>query len=108
MNFIRKEADFPMKNRRDLFHERRNDGRRKKANMDTIRVVILLPSLFLWVTHAGCCSLVGRKQFFSPVKVTSKDYFPFFSSRERDLIAWIKSHLAENIKKLKRLFLEEN
>lgn len=27
---------------------------------------------------------------------------------ERDLIGWIKSHLAENIKKLKRLFLKEN
>lgn len=40
--------------------------------------------------------LFGRKQFFSPVKVTSKDYVFFFSdSKERDLIGWIKSHLAE-------------
>lgn len=41
--------------------------------------------------------LFGRKQFFSPVKVTSKDYVFFFptDSKGRDLIGWIKSHLAE-------------
>lgn len=83
--------------------KKNNTSDRGEEEKSAIRVVIFFPTLFLWVTYAGCCSLVGRKQFFSPVKVTSKDYFLLL----RDPIGWIKSHLAEKMKR-REVLSEEN
>lgn len=73
----KQRRDFWEKNTNvDSFTRGREDRKRRETvehGSDKSRDAS--PTLFLWVTCAGCCSLVGRKQFFSPVKVTSKDYF---------------------------------